>query len=122
LAVGLLAGDAITETSGVDDGEEAIAQLALYGLREFYGDDTRGKGFVEHGPQSFADSGSVHDDMLRHPELRKGFYFAEDGDVVQTCPLLEANGTIGGSLEGLEGGQIYLQNAQSYGIARAIRL
>ena len=98
LPVGLSAGDAIPEASGVDDGEEAIAQLALDGLREFYRDDTRRKGFVEHGPQSFADAGGVDDDVLRYPQFGKGLYFAEDGDVILTRPLLEVNGTVGGGL------------------------
>ena len=122
LPVGLLTGNAIPEATGVDNGEETVAQLALHGLREFNGYDTRGKGFVEHGPQPLADTGGVDDDVLGQPRFGKGLYFAEDGDVILTRPLLEMNCTVGGSAQSLQGRQIYLNDAQSYGIARGIRL
>ena len=110
LPVSLSAGDAITEAASIDDGEKAITQLAFYGLREFYGDDTGRKGFVEHGPQSFADPSGVDDDVLRIPAFGKGLYFAEDGDVILTRPLLEVYGAVGGGLEDPQGGEIYLNN------------
>ena len=122
LTVSFLAGNAITEAASINDGKEAIAEFTFHRLREFYGNDTRGEGFVEHGPQTFADASGVDDDVLRIPGFGKGLYFAEDGDVILTRPLLEVYGTVGRGLEGLQGGEIYLDNAQSYGIARPERI
>ena len=77
---------------------KSVAQLALHSLREFNRGDTRGKGFVEHGPQSLADAGGVDDDVLRYPQFGKSLDFAENGDVILTRPLLEVNGAVGGGL------------------------
>jgi len=112
LPVSLSAGDAITEAASIDDGEKAITQFALHSLCEFNGDDASGKGFVEHGPQSFADAGGADDDVLRYPQFGKGLYFAEDGDVILTRPLLEVYGAVGGGLEDPQGGEIYLYDAE----------
>ena len=69
LAVGLGGGRTIAEAAGVDDGEEAVAQLALDRLRELDRDDARGKLAVEHGPKALADTSRVDDDVLRPPGL-----------------------------------------------------
>jgi hypothetical protein len=44
--------------------------------------------------------GGVDDVVLSYPQFGKGFYFAEDGDVILTRPFLElgVNGTVGGPL------------------------
>ncbi len=42
--------------------------------------------------------------------------------MVQTGPLLEADGAVGGGLEGIQGGEVDLHDAQGYGIAGFIPL
>ena len=58
LAIRRFGGNTILETTSVDDGEKAITQLTLDGLREFNRDDFGRTGFIEHGPQAFGWSRS----------------------------------------------------------------
>ena len=46
----------------------------------------------------------------------------KNGDVILTRPLLKVDNTVGGGLENLQGGQIYLQNARTYGSAQPKRI
>ena len=67
LQADLIGMDMVTEAAGLDDGEEAPANLGLFLLGELDRDDTRREGTIQKGPQPFAHAGGIDDDVLRVP-------------------------------------------------------
>ncbi len=95
--------DMVTEAAGLDDGEEAPADLGFFRLGELDRDDTGREGTVEQGPEAFADAGGIDDDVLGMPGFGQAFEFAEDGEVVFADPTVAGDDMIGGVAEGWRG-------------------
>ena len=112
--------DMVTEAASLDDGKEAPADLGLFRLGELDRDDPGWEGPVEHGPEAFADTGGVDDDVLGMPGTGEGFEFTEDAEVVFADPTVTGDDMIGGALEGGEGGEIDLNDGEGGGVATGV--
>jgi len=113
-------GRTITEAPGVDDGKEAVADLALGGGGELDGDDFAGEGFVEQSPETFTHAGGVHDNVEGVPGFGEGFELTKDGEVVLAGPFNPVKDAVGGVIEGGDGGGVNLGNGKGCGITGGI--
>jgi len=120
LQVDFVSMDMVPEAAGLDDGEEAPADLRFFLLRELDRDNAGGEGAVEHGPEAFAHAGGVDDDVLGMPGAGKGFEFTEDAEVVLADPTVAGDDMIGGALEGGESGEVDLEDGEGGGIAPGV--
>jgi hypothetical protein len=112
--------DMVAEAAGLDDGEEAPAYFGFLRLGELDGDDTGGEGTVEERPEAFAHTGGVDDDVLGVPGLGKAFEFAEYGKVTFADPTVAGDDVVGGAAEGLEGGEVDLEDGEGGGITAGV--
>ncbi len=124
-AVGVLEVDGagvavVTEAPGIDDGDEAPADLAFFLLAEFDGDDAAGEGAVEHGVEALANAGGVDDEVAGVPGFGEAFDLAEDGEVVDAGPGMAGDDVVGGALEGFEGGEVDGEDGEGGGVAAGI--
>ena len=103
-------GGAIAEATGLDDGEEPPADLALFLCGKLDRDDAGRKGSIEHGPEAFADAGGIYDEVLRMPRVGEVFELAEDSKMVLTLPGMAGYDAVGGTLKGFEGGEVNFYN------------
>jgi hypothetical protein len=88
LEADLIGVDAVAEAAGLDDGEEAPADLGFLLLGELDGDDAGGKGAVEQGPEALADAGSIDDDVPGMPGLGEVLELSKDGEVALAEPAV----------------------------------
>ncbi len=93
-------GVGVDEATGLDDGEEAPADLGFFLGGEFDRDDAGGECAVEHGPEPFADAGGVDDDLLRGPFFGEVLNLTEDGEVILPGPGVTGEDAVGGVVEG----------------------
>ena len=112
--------DMVTEAAGLDDGEEAPADLGFFLLGELDRDDTGGEGTIQQGPEAFADAGGIDDDVLGMPGFGKALELAEDGQMVFADPTVTGNDMIGGMAEGFEGGEVDLDDGEGGGITAGV--
>ncbi len=110
----------VAEAPGLDDGEETPADLGFFLLGKLDRDDAFRKGTVEQRPEAFANAGGVHDDVLRTPGRGEGFELAKDGQVVFADPTVAFEDMVGGTPEGLEGGEINGDDGEGGGIAPGV--
>ncbi len=54
----------VFEATGFDDGEETPTDLGFFLGGEFDGDDAGREGAIEQGPEAFADTGGIDDDVV----------------------------------------------------------
>ena len=76
----------VCEPAGLDDGEEAPADLGFFLGCEFNGDYPGRKGMIEHSPEAFPNPGGIHDDVLRLPLVSEVLQLAKDGKVIFAGP------------------------------------
>ncbi len=110
----------VTETAGLDDGEETPAKLGFFRLGEFDRDDTGREGTVEQGPEAFADAGGIDDDVLGLPGFGEAFELAKDGQVVFADPTVTGDDMVGGMAEVSKGGEVDPDDGEGGGIAAGI--
>ncbi len=116
----IVGGSGVGEASGLDDGEEAPADLGFFLGGEFDGDDASGKGTVEQRPKPFADPGGVDDDVLRGAMLGKVLDLTEDGEVVLPGPGVTGEDTVGGMMELGEGGEVDGDDGEGGGVTPGV--
>ena len=104
----------------IDHSEEAIADVAFDDGGEFDGDDFAGEGFVEQGPETFADAGGVDDEVAGTPAFGEGFELTEDGEVVLTGPFDPVDDAVGGVIEGFDGGGVDLSDGEGGGVTGGV--
>ena len=112
--------DMVTEAASLDDGDKAPAKLGFFGLGEFDRDDTSRKEAVEHGPEAFAHTGGVNDDVLGMPGFGEDFDLSTDGKVVFADPTVAGDDMVGGALERGEGGEVDLNDGEGGGITAGV--
>lgn len=120
LEADFVGGVRVVEATGLDDGEKAPADLGLLLNRELDGDDASGKEAVEHGPEAFADTGGVDDDVGRVPFFGQVLEAAKDGEVVLAGPGVAGEDAVCRALEGLEGGEVDGDDGEGGGIAAGV--
>ena len=106
--------------SSINHGEEAVADVGFDGGGEFDGDDLAGEGFVEQGPETFANAGGIDDDVAGKPIFGEVFELPEDGEVVLPGPFKAVDDAVGWVVEGFDGGGVDLSDGEGGGVTRGV--
>ena len=112
--------DTVAHAPGFDDHDVAVAHFGFLLLCELDRDDLFRKCLIEHDPKTFAHAGGIHDEILRLPDISKGFEFAKGNQMADALPCLTMNDAIGGGLESFEGGQINIHDAEGCAVAPGV--
>jgi len=110
----------ITEATGFDDGDKAVADIALDGRGVLNGVDLTGPRTLEHGPETFANAGGIDDEVEGRPLLGKGLELSKYGEMVDPGPGMTLDDAVGGGLEELEGGEVDADDSEGDGITGGI--
>jgi hypothetical protein len=110
----------VTEAAGLNDGEEAPADLGFFRPGELDGDDAGGIGAVEHAPETLADAGGINDDVLGMPGVVEILELAQDGGVVLAEPTEAGNHMIGGMPEVRQGGEVDGDDSEGGGVTAGV--
>jgi hypothetical protein len=116
----IVGGSWVAEATGLDDVEEAPADLRFFLGGEFNRDDASGEGTVEQCPETFAYAGGVDDDVLRGSLLGKVLDLTEDGEVVLTGPGVTGEDAVGGMVELGERGEVDGDDGEGGGVTPGV--